>query len=135
MRRRLVPLLTIVLLACVGLGAVLATDTEPSLGLDLQGGISVVLAPTEEDAAEQDGLEGRLDQAVAIIRQRVDGLGVAEPEISYDRTFGKTADLDVTCRLLVSRADDEDFTHAGLLSEGLLAAQPTSSDSFGWARA
>lgn len=32
---------------------------------------------------------------------------VAEPEISYDRTFGKTADLEVTCRLLVSRADDE----------------------------
>lgn len=32
---------------------------------------------------------------------------VAEPEISYDQTYGKTADLDITCRLLIGRQDDE----------------------------
>jgi preprotein translocase subunit SecD len=47
------------------------------LGLDLQGGISVVLAPVGE-VKSQDSL----DKAVDIIRSRVDGLGVAEPEIS-----------------------------------------------------
>ncbi|MGH2829018.1 MAG: protein translocase subunit SecD [Actinomycetota bacterium] len=46
------------------------------LGLDLQGGISVVLAPRGE--AKTDAL----DKAVDIIRQRVDALGVAEPDIS-----------------------------------------------------
>lgn len=32
---------------------------------------------------------------------------VAEPEISYDRTFGRTAELEVTCRVLLGRQDDE----------------------------
>lgn len=47
------------------------------LGLDLQGGISVVLAPVGEVRSSES-----LDKAVDIIRQRVDGLGVVEPEIS-----------------------------------------------------
>lgn len=34
-------------------------------------------------------------------------LFVAEPEIDYDRTFGRVADLQITCRLLVGRQDDE----------------------------
>ncbi len=48
---------------------------SPQLGLDLQGGTSVVLAPREQASSAQ------LDQAISIIRRRVDGLGVAEPEI------------------------------------------------------
>jgi preprotein translocase subunit SecD len=54
----------------------MATDTTPQLGLDLQGGVSVVLAPKEK--AKPDALT----KAVDIIRNRVDSLGVAEPEIS-----------------------------------------------------
>jgi len=49
---------------------------KAQLGLDLQGGISVVLAPKGEASADS------LDKAVDIIRQRVDALGVAEPDIS-----------------------------------------------------
>jgi len=49
---------------------------EAQLGLDLQGGISVVLAPKGEASSDS------LDKAVDIIRQRVDALGVAEPDIS-----------------------------------------------------
>jgi preprotein translocase subunit SecD len=49
---------------------------KPRLGLDLQGGISVVLtARGDADAAS-------IDKAVDIIRNRVDALGVAEPDIS-----------------------------------------------------
>jgi len=50
------------------------------LGLDLQGGIHVVLrVKTEElDTAQA---EGAVDRALSIIRTRVDGLGVAEPTI------------------------------------------------------
>lgn len=32
---------------------------------------------------------------------------VAEPIVDYDRTFGRTAELEITCRLLLSRTDDE----------------------------
>lgn len=49
------------------------------LGLDLEGGVYVVLeAQTDAQGAE---LEKKMEQAKAIIRQRVDGLGVAEPNI------------------------------------------------------
>ncbi len=49
------------------------------LGLDLQGGISVVLAPADA-AATVDA--GSLAKARDIIAQRVDALGVAEPDIT-----------------------------------------------------
>ncbi|HSP04162.1 MAG TPA: hypothetical protein VLR27_11700, partial [Acidimicrobiales bacterium] len=75
-RNGLVSLVLIVVLAIGGLGWTFAADNEPLLGLDLQGGVSVVLEPTEEVA------EGTLTQAIEIIRQRVDGIGVAEPEIT-----------------------------------------------------
>ena len=52
------------------------TDHRPVLGLDLQGGVSVVLAPVGNPKPEA------MDKAVEIIRNRVDSLGVAEPEIS-----------------------------------------------------
>jgi SecD/SecF fusion protein len=50
------------------------------LGLDLQGGIHVILrVKTEEiDDAARDGA---VDRAIQIIRNRIDGLGVAEPVI------------------------------------------------------
>lgn len=64
------------LVVIISLGATLAAGNEPVLGLDLQGGISVVLAPVGKFKAES------LDVSVDIIRDRVDGLGVAEPEIS-----------------------------------------------------
>lgn len=51
---------------------------EPHLGLDLQGGISVVLAPKAGENTDP----ASLDKAIDIIRQRVDALGVAEPDIS-----------------------------------------------------
>lgn len=63
-------------LAAAGVVYTLVEGNEPLLGLDLQGGASVVLEPTR--AADQE----ELDVAVEIIRNRVDGLGVAEPEIS-----------------------------------------------------
>ena len=53
-----------------------ASDTSPQLGLDLQGGVSVVLQPTKESSDEA------LSQTIEIIRSRVDALGVAEPEIA-----------------------------------------------------
>ncbi|MBA2740879.1 MAG: protein translocase subunit SecD, partial [Actinobacteria bacterium] len=52
---------------------------EPTLGLDLQGGLEVTLQavpPPNRDLTEDD-----LDRSVEIMRSRVDRLGVTEPEI------------------------------------------------------
>src|ERR1700712_2191409 len=57
--------------------ATLLWGNKPVLGLDLQGGISVVLAPVGNVKNQAS-----VDKAVDIIRSRVDALGVAEPEIS-----------------------------------------------------
>ncbi|EIV93222.1 protein translocase subunit SecD [Frankia sp. QA3] len=51
----------------------------PRLGLDLQGGTSVILTPRATTGSSVDS--GAVNQAVDIIRQRVDGLGVAESEV------------------------------------------------------
>lgn len=51
-------------------------DVRPQLGLDLQGGVSIVLEAKGNPSASD------LDTAVDIIRSRVDALGVAEPYIS-----------------------------------------------------
>jgi preprotein translocase subunit SecD len=70
--------LTVTMVLVVGTFlATLISGNAPVLGLDLQGGISVVLAPVGEVKNEAS-----LDKAVDIIRSRVDALGVAEPEIS-----------------------------------------------------
>ncbi len=57
--------------------AMLGVGWEPKLGLDLQGGFSVVLAAPEGTDREV------LDQAVETMRRRIESLGaVQEPEIS-----------------------------------------------------
>ncbi len=78
MRRHVLQLIITLGIMIGPLVAVIATDTTPQLGLDLQGGISVVLAPKAGSGAETD----TLGQAVNIIRNRIDSLGVAEPEVS-----------------------------------------------------
>ncbi|MBT5140293.1 MAG: protein translocase subunit SecD [Acidimicrobiaceae bacterium] len=81
MRRQVTYVVLIVLLSVGGIIYTLAAGNEPFLGLDLQGGASVVLEPAEPaDGTEID--EDTLDQAVEIIRNRVDGLGVREPEVT-----------------------------------------------------
>lgn len=52
----------------------------PKLALDLQGGTQIILAPQLSEG--QSVTEEQLNQAVSIIRQRVDAGGVAEAEVS-----------------------------------------------------
>jgi preprotein translocase subunit SecD len=62
------------------LAAMFATGaTSPQLGLDLQGGTSVVLQPRVAGGGEVT--DEALGQAVDIIRQRVNGLGVTEADV------------------------------------------------------
>ena len=50
------------------------------LGLDLQGGIHVILRVKMEEM-DPGSREGAVERAIQVIRNRVDGLGVAEPVI------------------------------------------------------
>ena len=66
-------------MALLGAVAALAITRSPVLGLDLQGGLEVVLeaeAPPGEEVTEED-----LDRSVEIIRNRIDKIGAREPEL------------------------------------------------------
>ncbi|MHA7305104.1 protein translocase subunit SecD [Arthrobacter sp. TMN-49] len=84
--RRTLLWLAAIIIACtlaVG-GGVLAgaASWSPKLGLDLEGGTQMILAPKVEGAGSITSEQ--LDQAVSIIRQRVDGSGVSEAQISTE---------------------------------------------------
>ena len=57
------------------------TDSSVRLGLDLQGGTQVILVP-QPVVEGTEITEEQLAQTVEIIRARVDGLGVAEAEVT-----------------------------------------------------
>lgn len=89
LRNTLVFILIIVLVGAVAYGAIYGAELgkikiptareKMGLGLDLAGGVYVLLeAQTDETGIE---LDKKIEQAIAIIRQRVDSLGVAEPNI------------------------------------------------------
>ena len=122
MTRRLV--ISLVGLLVVVLGSFagnLVADNTPALGLDLQGGISV----TQEPVGEYDSVS--LDLAVERIRDRVDSLGVAEPEII------RQGDAIVVNLPGVDNQDEAlrlvQVTGAVLLRPVLLAAPNTPADT------
>jgi len=57
------------------------TDSSVRLGLDLQGGTQVIMVP-QPVVEGSEITEEQLAQSVEIIRARVDGLGVAEAEVT-----------------------------------------------------
>lgn len=78
-RRRLwASLLGIVVVAAGLLGANLGLGNEPVLGLDLQGGVSVILRP-EGDASGGDLLVIR-----DLIRDELESRGIAEPDVRVE---------------------------------------------------
>ncbi|WP_313814890.1 protein translocase subunit SecD [Glutamicibacter sp.] len=82
-RKALLWLLVVIIVATgVLVGGVVTGKTTfaPKLALDLEGGTQMILAPRVQgnEAITQE----QLDQAVEIIRQRVDGAGVTESEIT-----------------------------------------------------
>ena len=62
------------------------------LGLDLQGGIHVVLRVKMEEL-DKDSQKDAVDRAIQVVRNRIDGLGVAEPVIVKQGTDRIVVDL------------------------------------------
>jgi len=81
MRKKLIISLVAILVLSYGtLLVTLVFGIKPTLGLDLRGGVSVVQQP-KPGTCPDDNCSASLDLAVEKIRNRVDALGVAEPEI------------------------------------------------------
>ncbi|WP_291379661.1 protein translocase subunit SecD [Demequina sp.] len=73
--------LLVILFGLLGVGVFTdKTGPTPGLGLDLAGGQQIILQADTTDGSQID--ESDINQAVEIIRKRVDATGVAEAEIS-----------------------------------------------------
>ena len=70
-------LLTIIAFSAI---AIITGGSKIKLGLDLRGGTSVTLTPRASEGGKIT--TAAIDQAVGIIRQRVNSLGVAESEVT-----------------------------------------------------
>ena len=76
MRRSLLLSVVLVCLVCFGaLGGVIVAGWSPKLGLDLEGGLSVVFQPAQKATATQ------LQTVVGIMQARANGLGLSSPNI------------------------------------------------------
>lgn len=86
-RRPLILSLVLALAVVAAAASVLLAGLRPVLGLDLQGGISAVYEPVLPEGTEApEDFEDIIDETIEIIRNRVDSLGVAEPDISRSGT-------------------------------------------------
>mgnify|MGYP001193907304 FL=1 len=75
-RSHILSLLLVIAVAGASFIGVLSAGWKPVLGVQLQGGVEVVLRPADEVTDEQ------FERAIEIIRNRVDAIGVAEPDIT-----------------------------------------------------
>ncbi|WP_419911149.1 protein translocase subunit SecD [Candidatus Poriferisodalis sp.] len=141
-RSQIVSLLLAVIIGFGSLVGVIVAGWVPVLGVQLQGGVEVLLRPTTPADDEQ------LDRAIEIIRSRVDALGVAEPDITRQGAqvvvqlpgvkdkqravdlVGQTAELRFRPVLLTFNPFDEvDFGGAQQLAEAYNASlHPESVD-------
>lgn len=131
--------LVVLVLLLITMGGVLAYGVQqgraqwaPLLALDLEGGTQMVLSPEAEPGEEID--DEQLNQAVEIIRQRVDGTGVAEAEIAVQGSENIVVSLpgvpDQETRELIQAPADMEFrpvlraeTDPEYLDEMMLDAQ------------
>jgi preprotein translocase subunit SecD len=82
MRNGLVPLVGMVAVVAAALIGTIVAGYRPLLGIDLTGGVEVVLQAADDPNRSEPPSDAELDQAVQILRNRVDGLDVAQPDIT-----------------------------------------------------
>ena len=105
----------------------------PKLALDLEGGTQMILAP-EVQGGDNEITAEQLDQAVEIIRQRVDGSGVSEAEISTQSNRNVVVSLpgvpDAETRELIQASAQMEFRPvlAGGGGQGAAVTDPTPAD-------
>ena len=78
--------LILIVLVAWSIALVYPPSEKVKLGLDLQGGTSYTLEIDESQLPEGSDVKDARDRALEVIRNRVDGMGVAEPNIYPDGT-------------------------------------------------
>jgi len=89
--------LAVLAVVVIALGAWMAVSghTTPKLGLDLKGGTSVTLIPRVPNGERGTVNTALVDQAVRIIENRVNGLGVAEATVTRQGT-GSSSTINIS---------------------------------------
>lgn len=135
-RKRLAWLLALIvgLSGIIGLG--MATNTAgasfvPQLALDLQGGTSIILSPSVADGESVSAEQ--LEQAVSIIRARVDSTGVSESTVTTSGNNNIVVEIpgtpsESTLQLIKSSAKLE-FRAVLLTSAGVSTTVGGTSDA------
>lgn len=100
-----------------------ASSWAPELALDLQGGTQIILEAQTADGASPS--QDQLDQAVTIIRQRVDASGVSEADITTEG--GKNVVVQLPGEVDQQTRDRIDASAQLQLRAVLLAGQPATS--------
>ena len=93
-------LLSMVLLMVVMAAGIFGTTYSggswaPKLALDLSGGTQMILSPKVNGSSDENVSQEQLNQAVEIIRQRVDGAGVSEAEVTTSFGSGNNVVVSV----------------------------------------
>jgi preprotein translocase subunit SecD len=114
--------------ATVPKGTAQIATFAPKLGLDLAGGTEIILQPQLAKGAQITNDE--LTQAVAIIRERIDAAGVAEPAISTQGS-GSSEKIVVQLPGTLTNATQQNITKAAQLEfrPVLVTSAATSSSA------
>ena len=103
----------------------------PKLALDLSGGTQMILSPKVNGSQNESVSQEQLNQAVEIIRQRVDGAGVSEAEVTTSFGSGNNVVVSVPgtisaeTRALIQASANMSFRP--VLASGSGAATPQES--------
>lgn len=101
----------------------------PKLALDLSGGTQMILSPKVNGSSEGNVSQEQLNQAVEIIRQRVDGAGVSEAEVTTSFGSGNNVVVSVPgtisseTRQLIQASANMTFRPVLVAGEGAAVAQ------------
>src|SRR3954451_9222064 len=93
-----------IVLVALYLGLFLGPSQSPKLGLDLRGGTQVILTATPLQGSKVT--KGALDQAVSIIRQRVDAAGVGGATINTQGSTNIVVSAPGVSRTKLSALDE-----------------------------
>jgi preprotein translocase subunit SecD len=99
------------------LGLNLATDNTPVLGLDLKGGVSVILAPEIEGTSSED-----LGFVRDLVRDQLESTGIAEPDV---RVEGSNVIVDLP------GVRDQDEALAAVSVSGIVDLRPVLATGVG----
>ncbi|HEY3373790.1 MAG TPA: protein translocase subunit SecD [Candidatus Aquicultor sp.] len=81
-QKHLLTLGVLIVLVAVSIFMIMPVSKSTKLGLDLKGGLSIIYVAKDTPGAPVT--DAKMQQAEFVLRQRVDALGVAEPEIQRE---------------------------------------------------